>query len=61
LSIIESHSLNEGEVSTEEKLTIVSNTWVLLFFKNDSLSQEVIKRNNIKKKETRKNIVLFKR
>ena len=46
---MESHSLNEGEVSTEEKLTIVSNTWVLLFFKNDSLSQEVIKRNNIKK------------
>jgi hypothetical protein len=58
---MESHSLNEGEVSTEEKLTIVSNTWVLLFFKNDSLSQEVIKRKNSKKKETRKNIVLFKR
>jgi hypothetical protein len=60
LSIRESHSLNEGEVSTEEKFTIVSSTCVLLFFKNGSLSQEVIKRNNSKKKETRKNIVLFK-
>jgi hypothetical protein len=56
---MESHTLNEGEVSTEEKLTIVSNTSMSLFFENKNLSQEVIKKSRNKKEKTRKNIVLF--
>jgi len=56
---MESHTLNEGEVSTEEKLTIVSSSCMFLFFENKKLSQEVIKINRSKKEDTRKNINLI--
>ena len=56
---MESHTLNEGEVSTEEKLTIVSSSCMFLFFENEKLSQEVIKINISKEEDTRKNIDLI--
>ena len=52
---MESHTLNEGEVSTEEKLTIVSSSCMFLFFENEKL---II--NDINKKIYSKNKEILK-
>jgi hypothetical protein len=59
LSIRESHTLKEGEKSTEVKSTIVSTTCKFLFLEYENLSHEVQKITIIKKVKTRKNIILF--
>jgi hypothetical protein len=60
LSIRESHTLKEGEKSTEVKSTIVSATRKFLFLKYEILSHEVQKKTTIKKVKKRKNIIKFK-
>jgi hypothetical protein len=59
LSIIESQTLKEGKVSTEEKSTLVFKTIFLSFFENEILSHDVTKKAIKRKNRTRKNIPLF--